>query len=108
MSDKKEERQEEREDALLDSSSAQESGAGRQQGRSRSEHSQAGGRQAHQPQGQQGRNAAGSDNPDEALPEGPIPHQQPIHNRDPRLPHTATRGAGSEQDEEIRKPGQAA
>jgi len=72
------------------------SDSGLQEGCSRSEHSQASARQDHQPQAPV-QAATGRQPP-------PITHfgGQPIHNRDPRQPHTAEQGSGSEREEEQR------
>lgn len=87
------------EDLPISEEDKQESGAGGQQGRSKSEHSL-----------ERGRRGSASVAPDDATAdairsekERTRPAQdrggQPIHNRDPRAPHTANRGAGSEDDE---------
>jgi hypothetical protein len=75
------------------------SGAGGQQGRSKSEHSQVRGRRS-------SASLAADEETERSIRSAKEPAQKPdgrlgqaIHNRDPRAPHTANRGSGSEEDE---------
>lgn len=71
-----------------------------QQGQSRSEHSQAGLDSTRPLEGGERGEEADPGAETQPASERPVPkHLQSIHNRDPHAPHTASRGSGSEADE---------